>query len=376
MPPPDPKVDFFPPTATPLERTAARWLALIDRGMTPEEESEFERWLAADPRHAEIFSEVDGTWCLLDRVADLRAAVITPARPSGESAVDSGAGERQPTARTKSAAVQRVRRWHFPAMLAAAAAAVVSWLWWSYAASQSKDYSTVAATEIGGLRQIDLPDGSIVLLNTDSAVEIGFTDRERRVRLTRGEGHFSVAHNPSRPFIVHAGGVDVRAVGTAFGVRLRAAAVDVLVTEGTVRVNDAVDGTSLLATEPDVGSSLPAIPPMLAAGQKVSIPLAPQAALTPKPALPVTLPKIELDHSLSWRSQRLEFVSEPLGTMVAEINRYNRHQLVIEDERLAQEHFGGTFRPNDWAGFVRVLASNFNVIVEEREDRTILRSAK
>jgi len=59
------------------------------------------------------------------------------------------------------------------------------------------------------------------------------------VRLVRGEAHFTVAKNPARPFIVEAGGVAVRAVGTAFDVRHADGAIEVLVTEGKVHVRAA-----------------------------------------------------------------------------------------------------------------------------------------
>src|SRR5204863_5888557 len=80
------------------------------------------------------------------------------------------------------------------------------------------------------------PDGSVVELNRGAVVSAHFTASERRMRLVSGEANFKVAKDPQRPFVVEARGVAVRAVGTAFNVRIDAVSVEVLVTEGVVNV--------------------------------------------------------------------------------------------------------------------------------------------
>lgn len=92
-------------------------------------------------------------------------------------------------------------------------------------------------TRAGGFSRIVLDDGSVIDLNTDSEVRVRLRAGERDVRLVRGEGRFQVAHDVARPFVVAAANADVRAVGTAFSVRLRdSKQVDVLVSEGSVAV--------------------------------------------------------------------------------------------------------------------------------------------
>jgi transmembrane sensor len=82
--------------------------------------------------------------------------------------------------------------------------------------------------------RLALPDGSRVELKDGSEVVVQYSASERRVKLTGGEAHFTVWKDKTRPFIVNAAGVEVRAVGTAFNVRLEAKSVEVLVTEGRV----------------------------------------------------------------------------------------------------------------------------------------------
>ena len=84
--------------------------------------------------------------------------------------------------------------------------------------------------------RLTLEDGSVVELNHGGKLEIDFSSETRRVRLVRGEANFTVAKNPERPFVVNAGGVDVRAVGTVFNVRLAREAVEVVVSEGRVKL--------------------------------------------------------------------------------------------------------------------------------------------
>ena len=136
----------------------------------------------------------------------------------------------------RSRALRRRRFWRGAAIGAslAAAAAVAMVLWPEPTLPGTAPNATSLPPNVP--RQIALADGSIVELNRDSEVLPQFTRTERRVILLKGEAHFSVTKDPTRPFIVRAGHVDVRAVGTAFNVLVQSDAVQVSVTEGKVRV--------------------------------------------------------------------------------------------------------------------------------------------
>ena len=106
------------------------------------------------------------------------------------------------------------------------------------------------ATTTAGYERARLDDGSTLELNAASAVRVQFTAAERRVKLESGEAHFAVAHDTARPFIVSAGGIAVRAVGTAFNVRYATGGdIEVTVTEGKVAVSgvERVDPNALSA---------------------------------------------------------------------------------------------------------------------------------
>ncbi|MFO1448645.1 MAG: FecR domain-containing protein [Opitutaceae bacterium] len=317
----------------PTEQRAADWLVRRDRGLSPAQERELTRWLAADARHAAAFKALAETWHL---VADLPPILDS--------------NTRSPFA---SDSPRRTSWW--PAVLATAAAlAIVAFGVRHRFEPQGTSYAAAAATEVGTWRNLSLPDGSVIQLNTDSVVDVNFEPTLRRVRLVKGEAHFSVAKDPSRPFVVSAAAIDVRVVGTVFNVRLRPESVDVLVTEGKVRV--APPGN------PDLGS--------VSAGQRVSIALGSETA--PEVA-PVSVDAVEIRQTLAWTTRRLDFDETTLQDIVAEFNRYNRHKLILADPRLKDRRFGGSFPASDHGTFVRMLEDNFGVEAENRPDETRLR---
>ena len=370
-----PHYDSTPERPNAQEQAALDWLARLDRGLTPEQEAEFERWLASNPQHGEAFGEFDGTWSLLNRVRETSEATA--------------AAERAPPNPDAFAP----RRWSWPRVLGWSApllaAALVVGVFFTQrntvmrTPGPASDFNLATTSDSAGPRKLNLPDGSIVELNRDSAIEVVFTPEERRVLLGRGEAHFTVAKDAARPFVVRASAVDVRAVGTAFNVRLQPEAVEVLVTEGKVCRNDE-HGRSLLpdiSSVPQAGSrpaasSVTADARALVAGERVTIALVPRAIAVPQAAVPVVVAAADLGRMLAWKTRQLEFVSAPLSDMVAEFNRHNRQQLVISDAVLAAQRFGGTFRSDDVDGFVRLLETHFGIEAERDAEKITLRLSR
>lgn len=341
-----------------IELAAADWLARQEFGLAAGEAEELKRWLAQDSRHARVLAELKQTADVFDRHPD---AFAVPSRlhvsPLGE-----------PNARVRRPWVRRSAGW----LAAAAALAVGSLLIWHSPPDDPSEYQLTASTEIGGLRVLALPDGSTVRLNTDSDLTVRYSASARRVRLSRGEASFTVAKNTSRPFLVEASGVAVRAVGTEFVVRLRTSSVDVLVTEGRVRVENTAAGSLLPARDPSPArDQRSAAEPLLSAGEQVIVPLhqtVPVAA-----AAVVEVAPEQIARTLAWQAHRLMFESTPLFEVVAEFNRYITHQIVIEDATLGGQKFGGTFHPERYETLIGLLEQSFDVVAERRGDTTYLR---
>ena len=332
-----------------IDRQAAEWFGRREVGLSPELEQEFQLWLSADRRHAEHYRQLDETWDLLDGLKELKHLQL-------ESVVES-----------KQVSRFLYRRWLSVAFAAAAVIAVVFIFW---PRSNSGFASYTIATEVGGMKKLDLPDGSIVRLNSNTAVTVKLTAGERRINLQHGEAFFTVAKDTSRPFTVSAAGISVRAVGTAFNVMLGRSSLEVLVTEGKVRVEEQAKGQSILP-----GRRAGDEQPSLGTGQKAVVALYPETHLA-SVAIVVRVPPAEAEKLLAWQAKLLEFDMRPLSEVVAEFNRYNQRQLVIADEALANRVFGGSFRADNYEALVELLEDRFGVTAERSDEKIVLRAHK
>jgi transmembrane sensor len=335
------------PTPEMIEAAAAAWLSLRDRGMSAAETAEFVRWLQQDPQHAATFNDLAAVWENCDRLS---------AVPAGAALVPN-ADLLAPRPRTR-----QHRPLLAPVLAAAAAALILLSLWAARAPRHT------AETAVGAFQKLDLPDGSVAQLNTDSAIDTDFTSTERRVRVVRGEVFFNVTKDAARPFIVTAGAVAVRAVGTAFNVRRRESALEVLVTEGRVRVDDVARGRSLLPARPASPE------PLLVAGERaIVVVAAPDSGARVLPAAIEMLPPAAAHRALAWQERRLEFDGTPLADVAREFNRYNRQQLVIADDTLGARRFSGTFRADGYDSLVRLLEADFGVTATRDAHQIVLR---
>jgi transmembrane sensor len=346
-----------PGNADAIERAAAEWALRRQSGWRGDERREFEAWLQRDPRHAATFAEMDETSQLLDQLRDpaLAGAAVVPF----ETPFATGT-------------VVARRRWLLPAGLAAAAVLAIAGILGTKLLTTRENYTQTFATEVGDARTVNLPDSSVLRLNTDTVVEAVYTSGERRVRLKRGEAFFSVAKNPQRPFWVDVDTVSVRAVGTAFNVRFRSHSVEVLVKEGKVSVNQTAPSVAAPALA-EAAASIPAPSHLLVAGEQATVSLPTKDARELPPVVVATVEAPRLESSLAWQEGRLEFTDTPLAEVVAEFNRYNRHQLKIDDPSLGAEQFGGTFASRGYEAFIEVLEQSFGVVPEQRGNETILR---
>jgi transmembrane sensor len=227
------------------------------------------------------------------------------------------------------------------------------------------------ATTAAGYERARLADGSTIELNTSSAARVSFSVAERRVKLESGEAHFEVTPDPARPFVVHAGGVAVRAVGTAFNVRFSGDAVEVTVTEGKVAVTPSPDaGPAPSEQDTTYVEPVSRHPTLVAANQRLAIPL---AAATPAPVVELLAPA-EVRATLAWQRRVTDFSDTPLAEVAARFNRHNELQLVIGDPELGARRIGGMFALDDVEAFVRLLERDAIVRAERDGDTVRLRT--
>ena len=304
-----------------IKRVAAAWVARQDRGLTAGEQDDYLQWLRESPAHAAAIAEHEDNLQRLMQLSSWQPGSSTDPNPD---------------------LFAPRRRWPLYVLPLAAAAAVA--LTFAYRLGRPGPVPAASASHLVVDEQQTLPDGSRVELRNGSAVEEHYSPTERRVKLMGGEAVFTVEKNPFRPFVVEAAGVDVRAVGTVFDVRLDPASVEVLVTQGKVRVDEA-DRSTRPPAQRDSGTVF------VSAGERAFVPLV-GADSVPQIA---RLSPDKLSDDLAWQAPRFQFYETPLGDAVAEFNRFNRPQLVLDDPRLRSIPIGGTFRADDVAGFAHIL---------------------
>ena len=238
--------------------------------------------------------------------------------------------------------------------------------------SPAKMGNGVYETRIGEQNTLTLMDGSVIELNTNSRIQVDYTDQRRVITLSRGEAHFSVSKNPDRPFEVMAGLGVVRAVGTAFAVHYQQQALEVTVTEGTVALGSFAPA-SLPQNKPPTAAAA-AIPRLnaMVAGQRVTF----------KPLLAQSLPDAvesleddELEQSLAWRNGLMLFDGEPLTFVVQEMNRYTAVKIEIADATLASLAVGGQFRVGETEAMLKNLSVSFNIDIH-RVNKNLVRLSR
>jgi transmembrane sensor len=208
--------------ANDTESEAANWLIRLEKDPSPQIRANFDAWLAADPRNHAAFIRLEKTWSRVDILKRLRPLDGTV----DEQVIDKFG---IPTPAFDAPKKRRTPWLAIAASLLVVALGATTWIVLSRSAWQ------VYETEFGGFQRVALADGSTAMLNTDSRLRVRMSSGRREIVLDRGEALFTVAHDTRRPFDVTAGDTVVRAVGTAFSVRLmEQKQVDVIVSEGRV----------------------------------------------------------------------------------------------------------------------------------------------
>lgn len=285
--------------------------------MSAAEETRLAQWLVEDPRHARAFAAVERMWLAIDDTtmpaAPASTAPVAPVPDAGRLRSRWRSGWRQ--GRDTAHGRRRAAGWAQGAVAASILLLLVA---------QSGDITmrlrADAITATGERREVALPDGSIALLNTASAIAVDY-HRGRRIRLLRGEAAFTVAPDPAHPFVVEAADGTVTALGTRFLVRRDGDETRVAVTEHSVRVDlaDARPGpASRIVREGqglDYGHGRIAPP----AGRGVS----------------------DTD---AWTRGVIRVVDRPLGDVVREIGRYRKGYVVVLGRALSQRRVNGVFR--------------------------------
>jgi transmembrane sensor len=212
-------------------------------------------------------------------------------------------------------------------------------------------HSAVYRTQKGERSTVALPDGSAVVLDTDSAVEVAYSNIERGVRLFHGQAIFEVAKDQPLPFQVHAGSKIITAVGTRFDVRLFGSpdtpTVRVALLEGALNVSNANRASLETAT--------------MVAGEVLQAP----------PSAPMRVQPDDTQSLTSWESGVLVFNDRPLGEAVEEMNRYMANPIVLADTSSRDLRISGVFKTRDPEHFAKTIAETFALTLRRDENGAV-----
>ena len=318
-----------------IDLEALRWLHIVEQGpLSEDHRREFSAWIATDIRHRGALIRARAASLRLNRLSALaggRSVLVSPLQPV------------------------ITRRRAMTALAASAAGALGFLTWEGREWLEDLRSGTRYVCDIGEMKQVVLPDGSVMTLNTRSEVRAHYTRHSREIHLTQGEVLFNVVHDATREFVVRMGTWAVLAVGTAFAVRrLSPTSMDITVAEGVVEV---------LAQHPtDEGfrSRLAALQEASADGDDR-----------------LTIHEVsagELRRRLAWRSGLIVFDGETLRQALAEMSRYSRRQLTVEDPALAERRIVGVFPTSDTQTFIQGMRSTLGVETVETDTTVLLRA--
>jgi transmembrane sensor len=317
-----------------ISDAAQDWfLRLRDPDVAPADRMRFEAWHDSDPRHGAAWREIQAMWSEIGALGPAFA-------PRGQPA-------------PAPAAVARRRwlpRWRWGAAMAGLAAACL--LAFVLGPSMAHFPARLLAdhgTAIGEQRTIALPDGSTANLNTDTAIDVSFSDRRRVVKLLHGEALFEVAKDETRPFDVLALDGKATAVGTAFAVAIAEERATVTVTEGIVRVTSpdgSFDGASTLL-----------------AGQQISY---------RRGGTPGAVRALDAEAATAWRQGTIAIRNLPLAAALAEIGRYRPGRIVLLGNAARYAPVTARLSLSDVDGGIDALAATHGLTVTRVTDLLLI----
>ncbi|MFZ2452492.1 MAG: FecR family protein [Methylovulum miyakonense] len=308
-----------------LSQAAVAWQVRLSSGdVSDATRAEFDHWRQQSAAHEQAYQEAVQLWQQL----------------SGPLQAD------RQRRLALAAAAQRLRRQSRRRTLRLAVAAsfvllVLAGLFPDYLRHPLADYRT----HIGEQTSIQLADGSVIHLNTDTALNVSLSNQERRVELLGGEAEFEVAHDRTRPFRVSAGHTTTEALGTRFIVRYDGNGGNVTLLQGKIRT-----------AEPNTTATL-------SAGQQIAF----------HDDDLETVQTADVDSAEAWRHGRLLMNFVPLKQAIAEINRYRRGQIRLLDDKLGEKEVNIAVDIQHIDAWLEALQTTMGVKVERLGEWVLLR---
>lgn len=343
-----------------LLRAAAQWsIELSSADISPRRIAQWQQWLATSEAHRDAFDQIQSTLLSVDRVAGENIPWPTEAEIANDG-YDGSVPVSVWKERSSRLAASRSGAWvdtlrRRRGLIVGLAASIVVALATPIAlqiigSTQYEPVVTIVETQAGENRDLALEDGSTVSVGARSVLWVTLSRDAREVTLERGEAFFQVAKDPARPFTVKIGNTTVAAVGTAFNIRRARERVVVAVADGIVKV----DAVAAQGTSPSRAQ--------LVVGQQLSINTTDGSS---------SMQVVDASGIAAWRDGLLQYRDEPLPSVIADVTRYSKYDIVIADPAVAELRVTGTVFANDVESWLQSLEAALPVRATRAPDGAV-----
>lgn len=324
-------------TFDPIEDAAREWAVLLNSGdVDHHDRLTFERWIDESSAHRLAYERYERLLADLSSVDTLDQVAIEGSRNlNGKLA--------------------------FASSLAAAAAIVLIFAFFSTGLGSSSVGDSLIETQIAEIRKINLPDGSRVTLGARSRIEIEFSSELRLVRLLDGEAFFDVELDADRPFYVAASDRFIRVVGTEFAVRSGEDIFKVTVAEGVVEVIEAATPVAAERKRTTVDQDA------LFAGDQVVLASETEGLIRSA---------VEPEEAGAWRRGWLSYDNASLAEIVADVSRYDARIIRFASPELSKVRVTAAFGAEDLDQFILALTASHDISADFSDsDLIVLRDS-
>ncbi|THJ33235.1 DUF4880 domain-containing protein [Lampropedia aestuarii] len=363
-----------------VDLAAADWHKRHVAGLSAQEAQDFAQWRAQSPAHAAAYDDMvhsyqlqrdlsqEDTPRLQSSDAHAWARFVhawPPELDTDHDAAQAPSHASKPRASHRSATPQGASRGRYgwglrqrhvlAAGVCSALFALVAWLAWQ--AWNAPSYQASYATVQDQRQEIALKDGSQLVLDSNTHVNVALYRNRRELQLLDGQILLDVAPNTQRPWQVQAGSATLRVLGTRFSVRHRAQG------EGAGEVNVQVEAGIVEVHAQSAGNATPTTTRrILHAKQGLQVsPAGVMGAVTALPAGDIA----------PWRSGLIRFSNTPLAQALVELERYGPTKLAITDPKVAALPIDGMYEANRPDRFAKLLTNLHPVQLVPREDGQI-----
>lgn len=389
-----------------INQEAAQWVLLLEDTpkLSKKKIAELNAWVATSNVHRECLENMVNSWGEMD----LLSSVMLPQEMRKQSMFSALLSTLLfpllAIYAFLSTCLKQRNQLLRPVLTTSILVCMFTWLIISLTPITLKTNDLVLKTDMGENLSRTMPDGSILWLNSNTTINIDYSESYRRINLIKGEAHFEVAKDATRPFEVYADDRLVRAIGTAFTVHKLNGKIEVLVSEGTVELA-IVDNTLVVipddydviqveqnfqhssqqnpqqSTESNLTSQNTTVNASsvvnhptkvkkmlgtLTAGQRISIPIHNDNVSDID-----ELDTSEVTRFLSWKEGKLVFAGESLEEVIKEITRHTPVKIDVLDPKLKSMRIGGQFQVGETDTLFYVLESGFGISVNKLNDNHV-----